>query len=139
DVKRFDLADRHGNPMLTLVDNELWTIDYDTFVRVNLSNISVVRKAPLQPAAQKTRQFAGDLFVWRAHPQAVVPRLCSGDVAVVNPDSGTIENVIALGRQPLCCVVTQGGRLIARDWKSGDWLEGTLRTVERPWWRFWSA
>ncbi|MBI1825777.1 MAG: hypothetical protein HY287_12970 [Planctomycetes bacterium] len=63
---RFDLAGRYGNPLLTVVGNDLWTIDYDTFVRVNLSTRQVVRKVHLQSAAQGTMQFAGELFVWAA-------------------------------------------------------------------------
>jgi hypothetical protein len=134
---RLDLAGRHGNPLLTMVGNELWTIDYDTFVRVSLPSRKVVQKVLLQPAAHGTMQFAGELFVWKARRKAVISRPFSGDIAVVDPDSGTIECVVALGRQPLSFVVTDSGRVIARDWKSGDWIEGSMPRATRSWWRFW--
>ena len=37
EVASFNLAGCGGNPILTVVGNELWTIDYDTFVRVDRS------------------------------------------------------------------------------------------------------
>lgn len=136
---RFELANRHGNPMLTLIDDELWTIDYDTFVRVDLKSRRILQKVLLQEAASGTAQFAGDLFVWRACRKAVIPRPFSGDIAILNVDTGAIERIVALGRQPLSCVVTKTGRVIARDWKTGDWLEGHVPTGGRRWWRFWHS
>jgi hypothetical protein len=137
EVGRFDLAGRQGNPMLTVVGNELWTIDYDTFVRVNLSTQRVAGTVRLQPAPQGTMQFAGELFVWAAQRKAVIPRPFSGDVAVIDPVAGRIKCKAPLGRQPLSCVVTANGRVIARDWKSGAWIEGNIPTNPRPWWRIW--
>jgi hypothetical protein len=133
DVGRVELAGRMGNPILKLVGNELWTIDYDTFVRVDLSTRQVIASITIQPAlhgaptwsAEGTRQFAGNLFVWSARQRAVIPRPFSGDV-LVDPKQRVSVSTLTLGAQPLSCVVTVAGQVIARDWKTGKWLEGQL-------------
>lgn len=76
--------------------------------------------------AALTSHFAGDVFVWQPRKRAVVPRPLSGDMAVIDPSAGAIEQTVEMGKQPLICVVTSAGRVIARDWKTGDWLEGTI-------------
>lgn len=135
DVGQIELANRGGNPIPKLVGNELWTIDYDTFVRVDLKTQQVVNtlkvQAPLPNtptwSAEGTRQFAGKLFIWSGGQRAVIPRPFSGDVAVVDPSRGLIESTLTLRQQPLYCVVTTNGHVIARDWKTGNWIEGTLQ------------
>ncbi|MCC6678821.1 MAG: hypothetical protein IT436_16955 [Phycisphaerales bacterium] len=136
-IGRINLADRGGNPMLRIVGNELWTVDYDTFVRVPLDSRQPACAILVQPGTGPMRQFAGDVSVWKHGRRAIVPRPFSGDVAMIDPVSGTIERNVALGQQPLTCVATSNGRVIARDWKSGDWLEGQIHSQARPWWRFW--
>jgi len=38
-----------------------------------------------------------------------------------------IESMLKLKGQPLSCVVTKTGHVMARDWKSGDWTEGSVQ------------
>jgi hypothetical protein len=136
DVDRFDLAGSHGNPILTIVGKELWTIDYDTFVRVDLESRKVIKSLKVQPSTPYTspsfkgmmNQFAGELFIWTARKKAVIPRPFSGDVVIVDPETCSIELAMKLKGQPLSCVVTTTGALIARDWKSGDWLAGNIQS-----------
>jgi hypothetical protein len=138
EVARFDLAGRGGNPMLRVVGSELWTVDYDTFVRVDLGTRRVIKSVKVQPPPPPstpplrrdiTQVFAGDLFVWAACQKAVIPRPFSGDVVVVDPKQCVIESSLSLKGQPLLCVVTKTGHVIARDWKTGDWSEGTLQNT----------
>jgi hypothetical protein len=140
-VGRFDLAGRHGNPMLNVVGDELWTVDYDTFVRVNLATYDVRTSARIQNGTRSGRgeslQFVENPFVWEAAGKAAVPRPFSGDVAIIDPERGRIESLVPLGKQPLRCAVTRDGVVIARDWQSGEWLQGTIGRSVGRWWRRW--
>ena len=49
EVGRIELAGRLGSPMLKLVGSELWTIDYDTFVRVDLRSRQLINSLQIQP------------------------------------------------------------------------------------------
>ncbi|HMZ52247.1 MAG TPA: hypothetical protein PK988_08265, partial [Candidatus Sumerlaeota bacterium] len=124
--EQFQLADRGGNPVLTVVGNELWTIDYDTFVAVDLSSRQATTKLLLQAGLNNGSQFAGKLFYWKPYHKAVIPRPFSGDVVILDEKHTAIESGVKLGREPLECVVTREGRIVARDWKTGHWLEGNI-------------
>lgn len=136
-VEQIKLLGRNGNPMLVVVDDELWTIDYDTFVRVQLESRKVVGSVLIQPAQKSTRCFAGHLHVWERQQLAVVPRPFSGDIAFIDPVSCNIKYTVPIGKQPLTCVVTDNERIIAQDWKTGEWLEGSAKSGRRRLWRIW--
>lgn len=134
----FGLADRGGNPFLKIVGEELWTIDYDTFVRVSLKHFRAVATSFLQPGDNGTRQFAGEMHIIPSRNKIAVARPFSADVVIVDPIACRIEQSIAIGRQPLVCVVTNRGKVIAREWKTADWLEASMEFVKpKPIWRFW--
>ena len=78
-------------------------------------------------AQEGIRQFAGNLFVWSAAGRAVIPRPFPGDVVVVDPSRDVIESTLTLDQQPMSCVVTTSGHVITRNWKTGNWIEGTFQ------------
>lgn len=55
----------------------------------------------------------------------------SGDV--VSLDTANLEVIerAVLGRQPLMAVGLSDGRVIARDWKTGDWISGNFGCEHR--------
>lgn len=123
-VDRIELGNRNGNPSLNLIDGQIWTVDYDTFVRVSIKPPRAVRSVLVQPADGGMGQWAADPFVCSKRRRAFVPRPYSGDIAVVDPDAGAIEGFVRVRGKPLSCVVTSTGRVIARAWRTGEWLEG---------------
>ncbi len=134
-VDRIDLADRGGNPGLAIVGSELWTTDYDTFVRVHLPTRGILASTRIQPCGSveaggkrfECQQYAGDLLVWTDGNAAVIPRPYSGDVVVLDPINGRVPSAVPTGRQTIECVVTSSGRLLARDWHLGDWMLGPIK------------
>jgi hypothetical protein len=58
--------------------------------------------------------------------RCVVARPYSGDVIEIASSTLTTKRRAKLGRQPLEAVALPGGKVVARDWKTGDVLHGTL-------------
>lgn len=134
----FELAGRNGNPKLDIVGNELWTIDYDTFVRIDLRTFHALGSVLLQPSANGTGQFAGSMYRHLLTKKIAVARPYSGDVIIVDPKSFKIEQSITIGRQPLCCIVTSTGRILTREWRNGEWFETSARLQKsKKRWHFW--
>ena len=123
-----DLGGNGGNPKLRLRDpgDEVWATDYDTLAVVRTGNWRVRKRARLQRAAAGTQQFIGDFSFPPDADLCVVARPLAGDV--VGVDARTLEVTCAaqVGRQPLDVAALPGGQVVARDWKTGDLLRGTL-------------
>jgi hypothetical protein len=129
-TRSIDLAERGGNPLLTLRNSgrELWASDYDTIVVVDPIAWRVVRSMRLQDATTNNmRQFIGDYAFAADEPQCVVARPFSGDVVAIDANSLRTRRSAWLGHQPLEVAPLPRGRIVARDWKTGAVLTGTLK------------
>jgi len=131
-IRTIHLGDRRGNPRLELRDSgkEVWATDYDTLVVVRTDDWQIQRLSRLQPADAGTQQFIGDFSFVPGQELCAVARPFSGDVVGVDVRTLKIKRSVRLGRQPLEVVALSSGEVIARDWKTGDLLRGTL---ERRW------
>ena len=127
-VRRVDLSGGHGNavPYMRANAPEVWAVDYDTLVRLDRRTWTVTGTIRLQDAPPGTRMFAGDLWMPPDEDFAVIPRPGCADIAIIDPDTLTLARTVQTGRQPLVAVVLDGGRVIARDWKTGDLLRADL-------------
>ncbi len=126
--RSIDLGGRRGNPRLELRNSgrEVWASDYDTLVVVRRDDWRIIRSARLQGADAGTLQFIGDFSFAPDEDTCVVARPFSGDA--VGVDAGTLEirRSAKLGRQPLEVAALPRGGVVARDWKTGAVLTGTL-------------
>jgi hypothetical protein len=130
------LAGRGGNPVLRLRNegDEVWASDYDTVVVLDRRDWRTVRRARLQSAFTGTQQFIGDYSFAPDAPVCVVARPFSGDVLGVDTAGLKTRHSARVGRQPLEVAALPRGEVVARDWKTGDLLRGTL---ERRWFAAW--
>lgn len=85
----------------------------------------------LQPAAAGTRMFVGEVWLPPDESMVVVARPGSGDVLVLDPTSLDVSASVELGREPLVTVSLTGGKVVARDWKTGDVLLGEMPSRRR--------
>jgi hypothetical protein len=128
--RSIELAGRGGNPRLTLRNSggEIWASDYDTIVVVDTTTWRAVRSMRLQDAATTTtQQLIGDYAFAADEPQCVVARPFSGDVVAIDTTSLRTRRSARLDHQPLEVAALPGGRIVARDWKTGAVLTGTLK------------
>ena len=122
-VRFVGLADRGGNPA-PISDSDgrgLWVIDYDTIVRLD-AKLQARETLLAQPAVDGLRMFLGDGWLNPTNRHLLVARPGTGDVVEVAPSPLRIVASHRLGRQPLQAVRTSDGRIVARDWHSGDLL-----------------
>ena len=126
-VRKVSIGGQHGNPKLSLRNGgtEVWATDYDTIVIIDVRNWQIVRKKRLQGAAAGTSQFVGD-YSFSPDGACCVARPYSGDVVAVNERLKILRSA-QLGRQPQEAVELSNGGVIARDWKSGDLLQGRMQ------------
>jgi hypothetical protein len=127
-AKRFiDLADRGGSSALAFRPEaaELWATDYDTLLVLRTEDWRVIRSARLQDAAAGIQEFIG-AFTFAVDGDCVVARPFSGDVVKLDRNL-KVKRRASLGRQPLEAVALPGDAVVARDWKSGDLLQGSLK------------
>lgn len=123
-----------GNPSLCFrrAASELWVDDYDTILKLEPESWRVLKRRKLQPAAAGTAQFIGQFTFDGEEKVCAVARPFSGDVVGLNPKSLRIRYRAKLGKQPLEVAVLRDHRVFARDWKTGEFLQGTLRRVWAP-------
>ncbi|HEX5719614.1 MAG TPA: hypothetical protein VF179_25865, partial [Thermoanaerobaculia bacterium] len=123
-----DLGGRGGNPSLELRDSgkEIWASDYDTLVVVRREDWKVLRSSRLQDADAGTQQFIGDFSFAPDEELCVVARPFSSDVVGIDHGTLEIKRSAKLGRQPLEVAALPRGEVVARDWKAGKLLRGTL-------------
>ena len=124
------LAGRNGNPQIRFRKSaaELWALDYDTIVVLDSNTWDKKRSARLQDAAAGTMQFAGDFAFDANESLCVVARPFSGDVVGLDAATLKVRSSTQLGKQPLEVAVLPENRVVARDWKTGETLQGTLKT-----------
>lgn len=125
-IREVPLAGRHGNPIPFLRNHrsELWAVDYDTVLRLDVDTLVVEDHWLGQPpATDGTRMFLGSAWMPRSEQEILVARPGMADVVALNPNSMQIGRLWRTGREPLTAA-TVGTQLVARDWKTGDLLLG---------------
>lgn len=127
-VRTLNLGGGAGNPRLRVRDGagEIWTTDYDSVAVVRTDTLKVRKRVRLQGAAEGTQLFIGDLTFAPHRDLCIVPRPFSGDVVALDPKNLKVKGTAVIGRQPLEAAMLANGDVIARDWKTGDLLRGTL-------------
>ena len=123
-----DLAGKLGNPQLRWrsAAQEVWASDYDTIVVIDPTEWRVARSARVQGGASGTQQFIGE-FSFGPDDACIVARPFGGDVVSLDPSMLRIRQIANVGQQPLEAAALPGGDIVARDWKTGELLRGTLR------------
>lgn len=123
-VRKLNLADRGGNPEFQLLAaaHEFWTADYDAIVKLDGRTLKVKGIQMVQAAHQGTRQFIGNFCFDSGQDLCFIARPFSGDAVILDANSMTEMSRIMLGRQPLDIAVLADRKLVARDWKTGDFL-----------------
>ena len=134
-VKKLSLARRAGNPTLRFRKHpcELWADDYDTLLRLDISNWKVTDKIVIQGARAGSQQFMGAYAFSLDESLCAVARPFSGDVVAVNTKRFRITHTCNLGHQPLTVALLSDGTVYARDWKTGRLLKGQL--TKKKWFR----
>jgi hypothetical protein len=133
-VGRVELAGEGGNPTLEFRrgGSELWADDYNTLLRLDPSDWSIRDQRRLQAEDNDgTRQFIGDWTFTADESRCLVARPFSGDAVALDTERFKVVARAALGRQPLQAIALSDGRVVARDWKSGEVLTGKLRRIRR--------
>ena len=132
-VGRVALAGECGNPTLEFRrgGSELWADDYDTLLRIDPSDWSIRDQRRLQADQDGTRQFIGDWTFTSDESRCLVARPFSADAVALDTKRFRVVARAALGRQPLQAVALADGRVVARDWKTGDLLTGRLTRTRR--------
>ena len=127
-VRKLRLADRHGNPefYLRVASDEFWVSDYDSIVKLHATTLEVLRVERIQDAAPGTQQFIGKFCFNIDQSLCIVARPFSGDAIILDSDSMLQTHRIKLGRQPLDVGWLADGNIVARDWKTGDFLSHKL-------------
>lgn len=131
-VKMVDLAGRNGNPALSLrlKFHQLWASDYDTLVCVEMGTWSATRSVNLQPRSpDEIAKFIGLHGFTRDEKFCFVARPFSGDVVVIDPNTLAIVEAVRTGNQPFDSTILLGDRLVARDWKTGRLLTGSVSRI----------
>jgi hypothetical protein len=125
-VREISLADRGGNPLLTLLsDTAMLATDYDTMCRVDLGSMSLVASQRLQGDSDKgARHFVGDFSLDEAG--VLLARPFSGDALLLDPTHFSILDRAVTGGEPLQAVRVSSNAVLARDWKTGHPLQGTF-------------
>jgi hypothetical protein len=128
-IRKIGLASRGGNPKLALRNDgrEVWATDYDTIVVLDTQSWQVRRSKRLQGAHAGTNQFIGD-YSFSPDGACCIARPYSGDVVAVDERLKT-RRAAKVGRQPQEAVELANGEVIARDWKTGDLLRGSMTPV----------
>ena len=123
-VRKLHLANRGGNPEFYLrsAAKEFWVADYDYMVKLNAETFEVLGAERIQTAASGTRQFIGNFCFNLDESLCLVARPFGGDVAFLDTASMRRTHRIELRRQPLDVGLLADGTVVARDWKTGDFM-----------------
>ena len=123
-----DLGGYSGGPDLQFRNEgkEIWAKNYDTIVVIQRSDRRVLGSAQLQGTNTKVRGFIGDFSFAPDEEICAVARPFSGDVVGIDTSTLKIKSTAKLGRQPLEVAALAQGEVVARDWKTGDFLQGKL-------------
>jgi hypothetical protein len=128
-IRKLSLAGNHGNPKFRFARQrgEIWADDYDTILKFDSKTLVLKASQRLQMAATGTAQFIGDWTFNSDESLCLVPRPFCGDVVAISTDDLKTKYVAKTGKQPLQSVFVSNSNIIARDWKTGVLLKGSLR------------
>ena len=125
-VREVPLSGRGGNPTLEFRGDELWATDYDTLLRLDISDWRIIKSRRLQSSPNGTMEFIGDFAFDVSGETCVVARPFTGDVVAIDKRTLKPKMSFKTDRQPLEVGVLSSGFVVARDWKTGDLLKGQL-------------
>jgi len=137
-LRKIKLAGRAGNSMFSFRNKfqELWCIDYDTVVRLNVNDFGVANKKRLQAASLgMMMQFVGDFSFTPNDKYCAIARPFSNDVLLLDSNTLKVSSSFKSKYQPLSLAVNQDYRFVLRDWKSGA-LEYGLFQLKKKFWSF---
>jgi len=125
-----DLEGRRGNPELhdSPSTGELWTSDYDTLVVLDRATHRHLRKRRVQDSDAGTMKFIGGFTLGRDAATCLVARPFSNDVLELDGPTLKTLRTTAVSGQPLEVAYVDADHVVARDWKTGRLLEGTLQS-----------
>src|SRR4030095_12262957 len=113
----------------------VWVNDYDMLLRLNPDDWSIRDKTRLQWEPPGIDRFIGEFAFNRDESLCAVARPFGGDVVALDTTTFKVAHSSRLGQQPLDVMLLSDGRLFARDWTTGELLQGTLKP-KRRWWFF---
>jgi hypothetical protein len=121
-TRTITLPGRSGNPspIHSRDDRSIWTVDYDTLVRLDQSDWEFQHAVQLQQNVDGEGRFVGRIWLPSNEDSIAVPRPYSGDVLIIDPIDLTTRIRVDVDGQPFDAAVMQDGTLVCRDWKSGD-------------------
>jgi hypothetical protein len=127
-LNRVPLANSGGNPEIIITKDGILASDYDTVLLFN-SDWKVTRSKIFQDPADSCRQFIGGISQSSHHENIfTVPRPFSGDILVID-NTFSIKCICKTGRQPLEAVLINDRNIIARDWQTGDLIQGEIENL----------
>ena len=127
-VGALDLAGRLGNPTLFFRrrTNELWADDYDTMLKIEPGSWRILKSRLVEKALAGTGRFIGRFAFDADETACIVARPFSRDVVALDTRSLRIRHRCGMDGEPFEAVTLRDGSIVARDWKSGRLLRGTL-------------
>jgi hypothetical protein len=128
-IRKLSLAGNHGNPRFRFArqHGEIWADDYDTILKFDSNSLALKASQRLQAAPTGTAYFIGDWLFNDDESLCLVSRPFSGDVVAISTGNLKTKYIAKTGKQPLQSIFVGNGNIIARDWKTGDLLKGSLR------------
>lgn len=121
-VTKIKLAGRAGNPSFKFRENqtELWTVDYDTLVRLEVGTWKILGSKRLQNSTDgQTMTFIGEFAFSPDEKYCAVARPYSHDVLLLEADKMKEIGKITSKYQPLQVVLLSNLTCVFRDWKTG--------------------
>lgn len=121
-IKKINLAGRRGNPIFEFNKNktELWCVDYDTLVKLDVEELIVLKKKKFQkPSIDNYGQFIGGFNIINSEKYCAIARPFSQDVILVDCDTFKIISKSKCKYQPIRVVVLSNYEYVSRDWKTG--------------------
>lgn len=131
-MRTLKLGGSSGSPQLFLRSkaHELWASDYDTLVRLDSRSWSVLDALKLQEAKDgMQRLFIGEYCFNSDESLCAVACPYNGDVVGIDPNNFKVIFRAEMQGQPLEVGLLRDNYVIARDWKTGQLLQGTLQAV----------
>lgn len=121
-VSKIKLTGRAGNPIFSFRNNqkELWCVDYDTLIRMRISDWKILAKKRLQgPSLQTTMQSIGDFSFTPDEKYCAVARPFSKDVVLMGCDNFMVIAKYRSRFQPFNIAILSSLDFVARDWQTG--------------------
>ena len=135
-AKKIKLAGRRGNPIFTFRNNhkEIWCRDYDTLVKMRVSDWKILAKKCLQGGSLGVdKQFIGDFSFTPDEKYCAVARPFSKDLILLKCDNLKVVAECGSESQPISTVVLSNLDFVARDWKTGKVEFGSFKVKKKYW------